>query len=318
MSGPLTIFTGTSAAKALAESIARRLDTKLGGAIVGRFPDGEVKVQLLDNVRGRDVFIVQSLSLPIHDNLMELLLMLDVVKRSSASRVTCIIPYMGYFRQDHQVIGMNSLTPIPAKLVARLLQTAGAHRILCLDVHAEQTAGFFNIPVDDLSCLNNVADYIRTLNLEKTVVIGTLFMANKRNIATGGTVVQRAHALSQILECPTAVLEKDADGELLIIGDVTDSDIVIVSNVLDTCKTLLSSLEVLKKAKAKRLIAVGIHPVFSSGASVLDALQSSELEKVVITNTIALPSGKWPKIHVINVAPIIAEVVRRIHNEENF
>ena len=303
----LKLFSG-NAHQALAEEIATSLGISLGQAEVSRFSDGEVFVQIDENVRGADVFLVQPTCPPVNDNLMELLVMLDALKRASAERITAVLPYYGYARQDRKV---QPRVPISAKLVADLITAAGAQRILALDLHAGQIQGFFDIPVDHLFAAPVVIDYIAKRELSELVVVSP---------DAGG--VERARAIAKRLHAGLAIIDKRR-GEgpnvalfMHLIGDVRGRDVLIIDDMIDTAGTLVQAADALKREGARRILACGIHPVLSGPA--LARIEGSPLEEVVVTNSIPLGKDKQnPKITVLSVAPLLAEAIRRIHDEES-
>jgi ribose-phosphate pyrophosphokinase len=306
MSYKLKLFTG-NAHRPLAEEIAQHLDLKLGDADVSRFSDGEVYVQINENVRGEDVFIVQPTCPPVNDNLMELLVMTDAFKRASARRITAVLPYYGYGRQDRKP---QSRVPISAKLVADLITAAGAHRVLAIDLHAGQIQGFFNIPVDHLFAAPVLIDYLAEKDLADPVLVSP---------DAGG--VERARAIAKRLKAGLAIIDKRRDGPnvavfMYLIGDVKDKDVVIIDDMIDTAGTLIQAVEAVKREGARRVLACGVHPVLSGPA--IKRIGSSDIEELVITNSVPLaPDKHLSKIRVLSVAPLLAEAIRRIHHEES-
>jgi ribose-phosphate pyrophosphokinase len=302
----LKLFSG-NAHRPLAEEIAQHLQVKVGDADVARFSDGEVYVQINENVRGEDVFIIQPTCPPVNENLMELLVMLDAFKRASARRVTAVVPYYGYGRQDRKA---QSRVPISAKLVADLITTAGASRVLAIDLHAGQIQGFFNIPVDHLFAAPVLIDYLAKKDLEDPVLVSP---------DAGG--VERARAIAKRLKAGLAIIDKRRDGPnvavfMYLIGDVKDKDVVIIDDMIDTAGTLMQAVEAVKREGARRVLACGVHPVLSGPA--MERIGNPQLEELIITNTIPLPRDKQlPKIHLLSVAPLLAEAIRRIHGEES-
>ena len=303
----IMVFAGNSNVP-LAQAIVACLDTRLGEASVGRFSDGECLVDIGENVRGSDVFVVQSTSSPGNDNLMELLLMMDALRRASAKRITAVMPYYGYARQDRKV---SPRVPISAKLVADLITTAGAARLLTVDLHAGQIQGFFNIPVDNLYATPVLLPYIQERAGPTLSVVAP---------DAGG--VERARAFAKRLGADLSIIDKRRAGpnevaEMRIIGDVEDRVAVIVDDIVDTAGTLVAAAEALRKAGARSVLACCTHGVLSGTAS--ENIRKSALEELVVTDTIrvgdaALLSGK---IRVRSVAELIAEAVRRIHEEES-
>ncbi|OGK83925.1 MAG: phosphoribosylpyrophosphate synthetase [Candidatus Rokubacteria bacterium GWC2_70_24] len=302
----LKLFSG-NANRPLAEEIAQQLQVPLGDADVSRFSDGEVYVQINENVRGQDVFVIQPTSPPVNDNLMELLVMIDAFKRASARRITAVLPYYGYARQDRKVMPR---VPISAKLVADLITAAGANRVLAVDLHAGQIQGFFDIPVDHLFAAPVIVDYLAKQDLHEPVLVSP---------DAGG--VERARAIAKRLKAGLAIIDKRRDGPnvavfMRLIGDVADKDVVIIDDMIDTAGTLIQAVEALKRERARRILACAVHGVLSGPA--IDRIAGSPLEEVVITNSIPLPAGKHlPKFQVLSVAPLLAEAIRRIHDEES-
>jgi ribose-phosphate pyrophosphokinase len=302
----LKLFSG-NANRVLAEEIAIMLGVPLGQAEVARFSDGEVFVQIDENVRGADVFVLQPTCPPVNDNLMELLVMLDAFKRASAQRITAVLPYYGYGRQDRKV---QPRVPISAKLVADLITVAGAHRLLALDLHAGQIQGFFDIPVDHLFAAPVVIDYVEQLALQDLVVVSP---------DAGG--VERARAIAKRLRAGLAIIDKRREGPnvsvfMHLIGDVRGRDCLIIDDMIDTAGTLVQAADALKREGARRILACGIHPVLSGPA--LARIEGAPLEQLVVTNSILLGKDKQhPKITVLSVAPLLSEAIRRIHDEES-
>jgi ribose-phosphate pyrophosphokinase len=302
----LKLFTG-NANRPLAEEIADQLEVGLGQGEVGRFSDGEVFVQIDENVRGADVFVIQPTCPPVNDNLMELLVMLDAFKRASAQRITAVLPYYGYGRQDRKV---RPRVPISAKLVADLLTVAGAHRLLALDLHAGQIQGFFDIPVDHLFAAPVIIDHVASLGLSDCVVVAP---------DAGG--VERARAIAKRLEASLAIVDKRREGPnvsvfMHLIGDVRGRDCLIIDDMIDTAGTLVQAADALKREGARRILACGVHPVLSGPA--MARIESAPLEQVIVSNSIPLGKDKQhPKITVLSVASLLAEAIRRIHDEES-
>jgi ribose-phosphate pyrophosphokinase len=307
MAYELKLFSG-NANRPLAEEIAQNLRLKLGDADVSRFSDGEVYVQINENVRGEDVFIVQPTCPPVNDALMELLVMIDAFKRASARRITAVLPYYGYGRQDRKA---QPRVPISAKLVADLITAAGANRVLAVDLHAGQIQGFFNIPVDHLFAAPVIIDYLAKKELRDPVLVSP---------DAGG--VERARAIAKRLKAGLAIIDKRRDGNnvavfMHLIGDVSGKDVVVIDDMIDTAGTLIQAVEALKREGAHRVLAAGVHPVLS-GPAITRIKESADLEELVVTNSIPLPPEKLlPKIHVLSVAPLLAEAMRRIHDEES-
>ncbi len=307
MAYELKLFSG-NANRPLAEEIAQHLRIRLGDVDVSRFSDGEVYVQINENVRGEDVFVIQPTCPPVNDTLMELLVMMDALKRASARRITAVLPYYGYGRQDRKVMPR---VPITAKLVADLITTAGCHRLLAVDLHAGQIQGFFNIPVDHLFAAPPVlVDYLAKKDLQDLVLVSP---------DAGG--VERARAIAKRLNAGLAIIDKRRDGPnvanfMYLIGEVKNKDVVVIDDMIDTAGTLIQAVEAVKREGARRVLACAIHGVLSGPA--LKRIEESPLEEVIITNSVPLTSGKVSsKVHVLSVAPLLAEAIRRIHDEES-
>ena len=308
MAYELKLLTG-NANRPLAEEIAQYLHVPMADAEVTRFSDGEVYVQVDENVRGADVFVIQPTCPPVNDTLMELLIMTDALKRASAHRVTAVLPYYGYARQDRKVAGR---APISAKLVADLLEAAGVNRVLALDLHAGQIQGFFNIPVDHLFAAPVVMiDYLKKKDLHDPVVVSP---------DAGG--VERARAIAKRLNSGLAIIDKRRDGPnsavaMHLIGDVDGRDVVVIDDMIDTAGTLVQAVMALQREGAKRILACGVHAVLSGPA--IDRIKASPIEEVLVTNSIPLPDDKRAagRITVLSVAPLLGEAIRRIHDEES-
>jgi ribose-phosphate pyrophosphokinase len=301
----LKIFTGNGN-PALAKEIADLLHTPLGNALVTRFSDGEINVQLVDNVRGMDVFVVQPTANPVNRHLMELLIMIDALKRASAARITAVLPYYGYSRQDRKV---QPRVPITAKLVADLITTAGADRVLTVDLHAGQIQGFFNIPVDNLFAAPVLLEYIRSKTLRNLTVVSP---------DAGG--VERARAFAKRLGAMLAIIDKRRDKPnvaqvMNIIGDVEGHDCLMLDDMVDTAGTLTEGVAALKANGAGKVYAACSHAVLSGPA--IERINASAFDEVIVTNTINLEEKQkaCPKLKVLSVAPILAEAVKRIHEE---
>lgn len=304
----LKIISGNSN-RPLAEGIAKYLRINLVDADVRQFSDGEIFVQINDNVRGSDVFVIQSTCPPTNDNLMELLIIIDALKRSSAARITAIVPYYGYARQDRKV---QPRVPISAKLVADLITVAGADRLLTMDLHAGQIQGFFNIPVDNLFSTPVMIDHIRQLECGADPVI----------VSPDAGGVERARAYAKLLNATLSIIDKRRDAPnqsevMNIIGDVKGKDAFIIDDIVDTAGTLTKSAKALKKAGARSVYACCTHSVLSGGA--IERIEQSEIEKMVVTDTIQLlDSGKaCKKIEVLSVADIFGEAIHRINVAES-
>ncbi len=304
MYGELTLFTGT-ANPDLAQRIADHLGQPLGEAQVGRFSDGEIRVEIHQNVRGRDVFLIQPTCSPTNDSLMELLIMVDACKRSSAGRITAVIPYFGYARQDRKV---EPRAPITAKLVADLLTAAGVDRVLTMDLHAGQIQGFFDIPVDNLYAQPVLFRYLeQALQAEDAVIVSP---------DAGG--VERARSYAKHLDRPIAIIDKrrskpNEAAVMHIVGDVKGKLAVVIDDMIDTAGTLTKGGGAVVDNGAHKVMAVATHPVLSGPA--VDRIASSQFEKVVVTDTIPLSAAAAaePRIEVVSVAPLFANAIRAIH-----
>lgn len=306
----IKIFTG-NATPELAQQIAQRLYISLSDATVGRFSDGEVQVQINENVRGNDVFIIQSTCAPTNDNLMELIVMIDALRRASAGRITAVIPYFGYARQDRRV--RSARVPITAKVVADFLSNVGVDRVLTCDLHAEQIQGFFDVPVDNVfGTPVLIDDILKKKDLQNPIVVSP---------DIGGVV--RARAVAKLLnDTDMAIIDKRRpkanEAQVMnIIGDVKDRDCILVDDMIDTGGTLCKAAEALKKVGAKRVFAYATHAVFSGNA--VQHLASPEIDEIVVADTIPLrPEIKsLGKVRVLSLADMLAEAIRRISNEES-
>jgi ribose-phosphate pyrophosphokinase len=306
MTYELKLFSG-NANRPLAEEIAQYLDVSVSDAEVTRFSDGEVFVRVNENVRGADVFVVQPTCPPVNDNLMELLIMIDALKRASAHRITTVLPYYGYGRQDRKV---QPRVPITAKLVADLLEAAGVTRVLALDLHAGQIQGFFNIPVDHLFAAPVIIDYLGKKDLRDPVIVSP---------DAGG--VERARAIAKRLSAGLAIIDKRREGPnaavaMHLIGDVEGRDAVVIDDMIDTAGTLVQAVIALEREGARRILACGVHPVLSGPA--VDRIKASPIEETVVTNSIPLdPVKRSAGITVLSVASLLGEAIRRIHDEES-
>ena len=302
------LFTG-NANPVLAHEIATHLGVEMGQASVGRFSDGEVTVEIRQNVRARDVFVVQPTCAPTNENLMELLIMVDAIKRASARRITAVIPYFGYARQDRRP--RSTRVPISAKVVANLLETVGVERVLSMDLHADQIQGFFDIPVDNIYASPVLLSDVKNKNHSNLVVVSP---------DIGGVV--RARALAKQLGCDLAIIDKRRPtagvAEVMhVIGEIDGRNCVIMDDMIDTAGTLVKAAEVLKARGAKSVYAYCTHPVFSGPA--VERIAGSELDEVVITNTIPLSDAAkaCSKIRQLSVAFLFAETIRRISDGES-
>ncbi|QXZ09951.1 ribose-phosphate pyrophosphokinase [Comamonas sp. Y33R10-2] len=298
------VFTG-NANPGMAEEIVKHLGTTLGAADVGKFSDGEVAVEIKQNVRARDVFVVQSTCAPTNDNLMELLVMVDALKRASAERICAVIPYFGYARQDRRP--RSSRVPITAKVVANMLQAVGVERVLTMDLHSDQIQGFFDIPVDNIYATPVLLNDLRQKNYEDLIVVSP---------DVGGVV--RARALAKELGCDLAIIDKrrpkaNVSEVMHVIGDIDGRNCVIMDDMIDTAGTLVKAAEVLKQRGAKNVYAYCSHPIFS-GPAIERIGNGSALDEVVVTNTIPLSpeAQKCGKIRQLSVAGLFAESIHRI------
>lgn len=306
----IKLFAG-NATPELAKKISERLYISLGDATVGRFSDGEIQVQINENVRGADVFIIQSTCAPTNDNLMELIVMVDALRRASAGRITAVVPYFGYARQDRRV--RSARVPITAKVVADLLSTVGIDRLLTCDLHAEQIQGFFDVPVDNVFGSPVLLDDI----LKKTDLVNPIVVSPD----IGGVV--RARAVAKLLnDTEMAIIDKrrpraNVSQVMHIIGDVADRDCILVDDMIDTGGTLCKAAEALKERGAKRVFAYSTHAVFSGAAA--QHLASDAIDEIVVTDTVPLsPEMKaLGKVRVLTLSTMLAEAIRRISNEES-
>jgi ribose-phosphate pyrophosphokinase len=302
------LFSG-NANLVLAQEIASHLGAELGKASVGRFSDGEVTVEIQQNVRARDVFVIQPTCNPTNENLMELLIMVDALKRASARRITAVIPYFGYARQDRRP--RSTRVPISAKVVANLLETVGVERLLTMDLHADQIQGFFDIPVDNIYASPVLLSDLKNKNYPELVVVSP---------DVGGVV--RARALAKQLGCDLAIIDKrrpkaNVAEVMHVIGEIEGRNCVVMDDMIDTAGTLVKAAEVLKERGAGKVYAYCTHPVFSGPA--IERINKSMLDEVVITNTIPLSdAGKaCKKIRQLSVAFLFAETIRRISDGES-
>ncbi len=305
----LRLFTGR-ANPHLADGICRYLGIEMSRIEVSDFSDGEIFVQIQENIRGQDVFIVQPTCQPVNHHLMELLIMADACKRASAARITAVIPYYGYGRQDRKD---KPRVPISAKLVADLISTAGFDRVLAVDLHAGQLQGFFNVPVDNLYASPVLVEYFRQRAYEDLVIVSP---------DAGG--VERARAFAKHLNASLGIIDKRRESEtknvakvMHIIGDVVGRDVLIVDDMVDTAGTLIEATHALLETGARRVFAGATHAVLSGPA--MQRLADSKLEELVVTNTIPLRGKEelWDRVRVLPVAPLLGEAIRRIHWDES-
>ena len=300
----LKIFTG-NANPALAKEICDYLGLPLGEAFVGRFDDGEVQIMIDESVRGKDVFIIQPTSYPVNDNLVELMVMADALKRASARHITAVVPYYGYARQDRKTRGRE---PITAKLVANLMQTSGITRLVTVDLHAGQIQGFFDVPVDHLYGASILAKYINEKNLEDAIVVSP---------DLGG--VTRARDLADRIGAPIAIIEKKRPEPgvakvMNLIGDVKGKNCIIVDDIVDTAGSLVEGAKALEEFGAKSVTAAVTHAVLTDPAS--ERIANSNIKELIVTNTIPLPENcKLENITQLSVAPLLGEAIMRIFHE---
>lgn len=304
----MKLLTGTAHAS-LAAEVAKCLGMEVGDATVSTFSDGEILVRLNENVRGSDVFVVQPTSAPVNHHLMELLLIVDALKRASAGRITAVIPYYGYARQDRKV---QPRVPISAKMVADLIATVGTNRVLTVDLHAGQIQGFFNIPVDNLYATPVLLDYVRQhFDRDRLVVVSP---------DAGG--VERARAFAKRLNCSIAIVdkrrEKANECEVMnVIGDVEGAEALILDDMVDTAGTMTQAAAALKEKGARKVAAACTHAVLSGAA--VDRINASVIEEMIVANTIPLDSKQeaCPKLRVLSIASLLAEAIKRIHEESS-
>ncbi|TDU24975.1 ribose-phosphate pyrophosphokinase [Chromohalobacter marismortui] len=302
------VFAG-NANPELARKVAESLDNRLGHATVGQFSDGEIAVEINENVRGKDVFVLQSTCAPTNDNLMELILMVDALRRASATRITAVVPYFGYARQDRRV--RSARVPISAKLVADMMVKAGVDRVMTMDLHADQIQGFFDVPVDNVYGSPILLDDIERQNYDDLVVVSP---------DVGGVV--RARAIAKQLNADLAIIDKrrpqaNQAQVMHIIGEIQDRTCVVVDDMVDTAGTLCKAAEALKDHGARRVVAYATHPILSGPA--VDNIVGSVLDELVVADTIPLSesASRSGRIRQLSVAGLIAEAIRRVSNEES-
>ena len=306
MNGQLKVFSG-NANPELARKITKFLKMELGDALVSTFSEGEIRVKINEDVRGRDVFIVQPTCPPTNNNLMELLIMIDAMKRASARRITAVMPYYGYARQDRKD---QPRVPITAKLVANLIESAGADRILTMDLHASQIQGFFDVPMDHLFAVNTVVDHFTKKKMKDLVIASP---------DVGGIKMARAYA--KRMNARLAIVDKrridDSHTETMsILGEVKGKNIVIVDDLVATASSICEAAAALKKAGALKIFAAVTHPILSGPA--IARIKKSPIEEFIISDSIPLDaSRKDPVFRVLSVAPLLGEAIRRIHSEES-
>jgi ribose-phosphate pyrophosphokinase len=301
----IQLFTGNSN-RALAEEIAAYLKIPVGDATVTTFSDGEIMVQINENIRGADIFVLQSTCTPVNKNLMELLLMVDALKRASAGRITAVMPYYGYARQDRKAAPR---VPISARLVADLLSVTGIHRVLTIDLHAGQIQGFFDIPVDHLYSTPVLTEFVKKEYANDIVIVSP---------DAGG--VERARAFAKRLNASLAIIDKrrekaNVSQVMHVIGDVKNKNAVLFDDMIDTAGTITQGAAAISENGAKRIVAACAHAVLSGPA--LERINSSSLEEVIVTNTIPMENHvkKCKKLKVLSVAPLLGEAIKRIHEE---
>lgn len=304
----IKLFSGRSNPD-LAQEIADYLGTTVGPMIIKNFADGEIYVQVQESVRGDDVFILQPICNPVNESLMELLIMIDAFKRASAKTITAVIPYYGYARQDRKTAGREAIT---AKLVADLLTTSGADRVLAMDLHTGQIQGFFNILVDHIFATPVLVDYIKSLNIPADDMVAV-------SPDTGG--VPRTRYFAKELECPLAIIDKrrDRHNEAIathVIGDVADKTIIMFDDMIDTAGTIAEAAKLLKKHGAKDIYVCAAHALFSGPA--LQRLNDAPIKEVIVTNSIPLNTSNLPqKVIQLSIAPLLGEAISRIHDDES-
>jgi ribose-phosphate pyrophosphokinase len=302
----LKLFTGNSNIE-LVNKISKKLDAPIGKSVVKTFSDGEINVEIHESVRGMDVFVIQSICSPVNNNLMELLILIDALKRASAERINAVVPYYGYARQDRKVLPR---APISAKLIADLITTAGATRILTVDLHAGQIQGFFNIPVDHLFAAPVLLDYLK--NLKNDIVV----------VSPDAGGVERARAFAKRLNTPLAIIDKRREAPNIsqvmnIIGDVSGLVAVLLDDIVDTGGTLVRAAHALVEKGAKKVYACCTHPVLSGEA--IKLLMESPIGEMIVTDTIPLSEKAQvcSKIKVLSISGPLAEAIRRIHEDES-
>lgn len=307
--GDIQIFTGNSN-KALVAKICESLGVKQGNCVVNKFSDGEIQIDINETVRGKDVYIIQSTSNPVNDNLMEVLILVDALKRASAGRINVVMPYYGYARQDRKT---KAREPITSKLVADLLEVAGAQRIVTMDLHAGQIQGYFNVPVDHLTAIPYLSEYFKDIVNEDS---GNFVVVSPD---LGG--VTRARKFANRLNLPIAIIEKrrpkpNVSEVMNIIGDIDGKNCILIDDIIDTAGTICKAAEALRKNGAKKVYGCASHGVLSGEA--FNRLENSIMEKFVISNTIEVPEEKLGKVlEVVNVAPIFASAIRRINGNKS-
>lgn len=303
----IKIISGSSH-RSLSQEVADNLGVSLCDTKISSFSDGEIMIQINENVRGSDAFVIQSTSPPVNDSIMELLLIIDALKRASAGRITAVMPYYGYARQDRKV---QPRVPISSKLVADIVTAAGANRVLAVDLHAGQIQGFFNIPVDHLYAMPVLVEHIRGRQFKDLVIVSP---------DAGG--VERARAFAKRLQCSLAIIDKRREianvcEVLNVIGDVTGRDTLLLDDMIDTAGTTTQAAVALKQGGANRVFAAATHAVLSGPA--IERINASVIEEIIVTNTIPLDSKKEKcrKLTVLSIAPLLADAIKRIHDESS-
>ena len=301
----MKLFTG-NANRPLAEAIAKYLGVELGRSSVGRFADGEINCHILENVRGCDCYVIQPTCRPVNENIMELLVMMDALRRASAGRINAVIPYFGYARADRKP---EPRVPISSKLVANLIVCGGANRIIAVDLHAAQIQGFFDIPVDHLFAASVFLDYIRKRNLKDLCVVSP---------DVGG--VERARFFAKRLDASLVIIDKrrprpNEASVYNVIGDVQDRRCVILDDVIDTGGTLAKVAQEIKRKGAREVYAACVHPVLSGNA--IDLIAKSGMEEVLLTDSIPMPTPVPPNVRILSIAPLLGEAIRRNHEGES-
>ncbi len=292
----------------LAEKIAEQVGVELSKSTVNRFSDGEIQINIEESVRGCDVYVIQSTSQPVNDNLMELLIMIDALRRASVNTINAVIPYYGYARQDRK---SRSREPITAKLVANMLQRAGADRVISLDLHAAQIQGFFDIPVDNLMAAPLLAEYFLNNHLDEDAVV----------VSPDHGGVTRARKLAQYLKAPIAIIDKrrprpNVSEVMNIVGRVEGKRCILIDDMIDTAGTITNAANALKAAGAIEVYASCTHPILSGPA--LQRISDSAIKKLVVTESIKLPTDKWiDKMVQVSVGPLISEAIKRIHEKKS-
>mgnify|MGYP000859808170 CR=1 FL=1 len=302
--GSMVLLGGTSN-PVLTEEIAKLLGIPVGDVMIGRFPEGEIQVQIRDNIRGKDVFIVQATCTPPNENLMELLILIDAARRASAKRITAVLPFFGYARQDRKD---RPRVPITAKLVANLIVSAGADRVLTCDLHAGQIQGFFDIPVDHLYSIAVLGNYLKKKKLKDLVVVSP---------DVGGIKMARGYA--KLFGCDLAIVDKRRESAatthvMHIIGSVTGKNVVLIDDLISTGGSIVEAAKALKAHGAKDIYACIVHPVLAGSA--VDRIKNSPIKELIVTNSIPLPKEKRvSKIKQLSIAPLLADAIWRIHND---